>query len=67
MSNLYNDMILENIFDEVSGIPRYELIDELLETTVWRSVDPEKIPEVDMPYDGLVELVVRKRFELLGD
>lgn len=68
MSNFYNDMLLENIYDKVctENPTKDALIDELLETTIWRNVDPDTIPETFKSYDDLLVDVVMKRFESKG-
>jgi len=69
MSNMYNDMILENLYDAVidANPTKEDLIDEILETTIWRNVDPDNIPETLMSFDDLVVSVVMKRFENIGE
>lgn len=62
MSNIYNEMQAEQIFDEIAHLSANELIDEILETTVWRSVDPDTIPECQLSIEELQDKVIDKRF-----
>ena len=58
--NMYDQIMTE--FDKDGSLDRYALIDELLESSVWRMADPDLIPELQVNIDTLVASLVEKRF-----
>ena len=59
--NMY-DQIIEEFSPEENRDGQYKIIDELLESTVWRQADPELIPELQADTDTLILALVEKRF-----
>ena len=62
MSCEVNTMVKENLFAEIERLSRTEIINELLETTVWQQADESLIPECQADDDTLIAALVEKRF-----
>ena len=68
MSCEVNTMWKENMFEailedlEIERISRTDIINELLESTVWQQADESLIPECQADTDTLILALVEKRF-----
>lgn len=64
VNTMWKENMFESILEDISigRISRTDIINELLESTVWQQADESLIPECQADTDTLIAALVEKRF-----